>query len=112
MFSEEQATDELLQQWHPGIGRAIVEAWEFPEQIAEAVDEHELLDREHFGPADLTDIVSVANALAHIEDQEYSERLDPSQMPAFQRLNVDNNAIETILQESQEEIRSMAQALN
>jgi putative nucleotidyltransferase with HDIG domain len=111
LFSEEQTLHELLQQWHTGVGRAIVEAWEFPEQIAEAVDEHELLDREHFGPADLTDIVSVANLLAHMDEPQYAERVDPSQIPACQRLNVDTDTIQELLQESEAEVRSMAQAL-
>ena len=111
LFSEGEAINELVAQWHTGVGRAIVEAWEFPEQIAEAVDEHESLDREHFGPADLADIVCVANALAHIGEPDYDAQLDPSQTPAFQRLNVNTDAIQEILRESEEEIRSMAQAL-
>ena len=112
LLDEEQTLRQLLQDWHTGVGRAIVESWEFPEQIAEAVDEHEVLDREHFGPADLTDIVSVANLLAHLDEPDYAQDFDPSQMPACQRLNIDTDGIEELLQESEEEIRSMAQALN
>lgn len=38
LFEEPRMLEDLLQQWHSGIGQAIVEAWGFPEQVAEAVN--------------------------------------------------------------------------
>lgn len=112
LFEEQEALADLLQQWHPGIGRAIVEAWGFPEQIAEAVYEHETLDRELSGPADIVDIVIVANLLAHLGDPDYPEQPDLEQIPSCVRMQLDGETIKTILEESAEEIRSLSQALN
>jgi len=112
LFEEQQMLADLLQQWHTGIGRAIVEAWGFPEQVAEAVYEHETLERELSGPADIVDIIIVANLLAHLEDPDYPETLDLEQVPSCVRMKLDNETIKDILEESAEEIRSLSRALN
>lgn len=112
LFEEEQMLADLLQEWHPGIGRAIVEAWGFPESVAEAVNEHETLDRELTGPVDIIDIVIVANLLAHMQDPDYPEHPEPDQVPSCVRMNLDSEAIKAVLEESAEEIRSLSQAIN
>ena len=37
--------DEISRQWHPSIGKAILENWEFSEEMAQAVGEQEDLTR-------------------------------------------------------------------
>lgn len=109
LFIDDQEFTELLTQWHTGVGRAIVESWGFLDQIADAVDEHDELDRVHFGPADITDVVIVANLIANSQDSEWS---DIAGIPSCKRLNIDKQNIDRILGESSEEVNSMAQALS
>jgi len=111
LFDNSEALEGLLNEWHTGVGRAIVESWGFPEEIVDAVDEHELLDRENLGQADIADIVIVANLLANADEEQTTEQLELDQVPSVLRMRIDGETVRNIMQESDEEIRSMTQAL-
>jgi putative nucleotidyltransferase with HDIG domain len=110
LFANVAALEDLVNVWHTGVGRAIVEAWGFPEQIADAVDEHELVDRDKFGQADIADIVIVANLLAKADEEQATEKPELDQIPSLSRMKIDGETVWSLLQESDEEIRSMTQA--
>ena len=111
LIANEVALENLLNEWYTGVGRAIVDFWGFPAHIVDAVDEHELIDRVIIGPADITDIIIVANFLAKAEQEkdEVQETLD--QMPSVLRMKLDGETVLNYIQESDEEISSMMQAL-
>ncbi|MDX2320736.1 MAG: HDOD domain-containing protein [Moritella sp.] len=111
LIANEVALESLLNDWYTGVGRAIVDFWGFPAHIVDAVDEHESIDRVISGNADLTDIIIVANFLAKAEQEkdEVQETLD--QMPSVLRMNLDGETVLNYIQESDEEISSMMQAL-
>jgi len=111
LFANAEALEELLNEWHTGVGRAIVESWGFPEAIVDAVDEHELLDREKVGQADIADIVIVANLIANADEEQTTEQLELDQIPSVLRMKIDGETVRNLIQESDEEIRSMTQAL-
>lgn len=111
LFANEEALESLLNEWHAGVGRAIIESWGFPEQIAEAVDECELVNRERFGQPDITDIVIVANLLAKADEEQATEHTELDQVPSLLRMKIDGETLRNFMQESEEEIRSMTQAL-
>ena len=110
LFSDAQALQDLLDQWHTSVARAIVESWGFPEQIAQAVDEYELIDRDKFMPADVTDFVLVANLLSQTSDGDQANLLED--IPSLSRLKMSPESVKTLIDESQEEISSMTQALS
>lgn len=105
------AINGILLDWHPGIGRMIIETWGFSDAIAEAADEHECLDREHFGGADITDIVIVANQLSHLDSDDSEGQQALVQLPSFSKTGISPDDLVVILEESDEEIASMATAL-
>jgi putative nucleotidyltransferase with HDIG domain len=111
LFGEPEQLHELLETWHTGVGRAIIESWGFPPQIAEAADEHEMLGRNIPGSADTTDLVLAANLLVNLHDHPPEEMPDLAGIPACKKLRIDNLSMEGILAESEEEIRSLEQAL-
>jgi putative nucleotidyltransferase with HDIG domain len=111
LFGEPEQLHELLETWHTGVGRAIIESWGFPPQIAEAADEHEMLGRNIPGSADTTDLVLAANLLVNLHDHPPEEMPDLAGIPACKKLRIDNLSMEAILAESEEEIRSLEQAL-
>jgi hypothetical protein len=47
----------------------LTELWGFVEEIVEAIDEHEELDRTHYRPADITDTVIAATLI--LNNQEF-----------------------------------------
>lgn len=75
----------ILRDWHPTVARAILEHWEFPDDIITAVDEHETLDRQHSGPPDLADVICAANLLAQGDD-EMAEPVDLDRVGAISAL--------------------------
>ncbi len=111
LFDEPNMLNDIMQKWHTGVGRGILEAWGFSEQVARAADEHETLDRMHVGPPDLTDVVIVANLFAHRAATYQLPELDWEKIPALKKLNLTaENAFE-IIEESEEEIQSIINAL-
>ena len=110
LFDNPTALDQLVQEWHTGVGRAIVEAWGFSEAVAMATDEHEVLDYTTDAGPDITCIVLVSNLLAKLQMHEI-ESVDFDQIPAFRRLGLGGGNSEEILRESAEEIRSIVDAL-
>ena len=111
LFEDPQIMNSLLQDWHPGVGRAIIETWGFSEAIAVATDEHECLEREHIGSADITDIVIVANRLAYLDTCDSDGQQALAQLPSFSKVGIVPGELEVILEESEEEITSMTAAL-
>lgn len=113
LFDDAGALDTLMEQWHTGVGKAILDAWELPEQIGVAADEHESLDRDHDGAVDLADIILVANLYAYRTDgsPKYCDIAWDS-IPATGRLGLDQAASVAVLEESSEEIEAVMNALS
>ena len=119
LIEDPQALEQVMFDWHTGIGSAIIENWEFDEAMMNVADEHELYDREPFTPGhatDLTDVVLVANLMAHLieegDEADEEEHLGEwRQIPAFERLGLDDAAISEIKDSSREEIDSIISAL-
>lgn len=109
IFADDSAIEEISRQWQDEVGQAILESWEIPEGIADAVRNHTLLGRTHAGPADLTDVIMVANILS---GEGMPENIDWEKAPpAFGLLKLDSETCATTMMESEEEIKLIAQAL-
>lgn len=109
------ALNTALRGWHTGVGSAILQNWDFDEELVMVADEHELYDREVLGRADLTDVVLAANLFAHVAEQKLSPD-DPAEqhwvaIGSFKRLNIDEASIAVIKDESREEVNSIIAAL-
>ncbi len=105
----------VLREWHTGVGSAILQNWDFDEELVMVADEHELYDRDVMGRADLTDVVLAANLFAHVAEQEPSPD-DPAEQDwvaigSFKRLKIDEASIAVIKEESREEVNSIIAAL-
>jgi len=111
LFADEAALDELIAQWHSGVGRAIVESWGFPESIALAVDEHELLERGDMDAADVTDLVLVANLLATFPDEEHGRWEELHGLPSLARMNLEGESLQALVESSREDVASMVSAM-
>ncbi len=99
--------DQLIDRLHARIGGAILKHWQFPEALIAVAAEHENLDRQHAGPADLVDLVQVANLQSHIDSDHPLARADWGQVSAFQRLGLEVDVHEIELTDVAEQIEQV-----
>ena len=110
LFRDPAALGQVLRDWHANVGKAIVENWGFPEHIAEAIGEHENIDRQA-GQADVADVLTVAAMSAGFVGQEVDFELNMQGVRAFRRLGLDNAKCEHIMRNCTEEISALRSAL-
>ena len=78
-----------MRDWHANVGKAIVENWGFPEHIAEAIGEHENIERMD-ERRDVTDVLTVAVMMAGFFGHEIDFELNMQGVKSFCRLGLDN----------------------
>ena len=101
----------IVSEWHGRVAQAILRNWEMADEVVMAVVAAENLDREHEGTTDLTDVLSVGNALASLGPDPHSDEMLFLGMPAARRMKLDAKSCGIALAESHLEISSLRQAL-
>lgn len=110
LLHEPEALARLREELHGYMGKRILEAWHFPQEMTQAAEEHGQLTRIHDGPADLTDVVMVANLHANLRLKKTSP-VPWDQIPAFQALALTPEKSIEAMKQSRTEIEAMASAL-
>jgi HD-like signal output (HDOD) protein len=111
LFTNEPAYHAIVRDWHASIAKVLLENWEMPAEIVLAVSEYEVLDREHRGAPDLSDVLTVGHLLASYRDYPDSVELNMQGVSASRRLQLDGAAYAKLLGESSEEIAAVQSAL-
>jgi HD-like signal output (HDOD) protein len=111
LFANQAAYSAIVRDWHSAIAKALLENWEMAEEVIEAVSSFEDLEREHAGPVDLTDVVTVGNLLAAFKDHPETIELNMHDVAACKRMNIDRASYEQLIDESEHEIETLRQAL-
>lgn len=111
LFADQSAYQSIVSDWHTSIAKALLENWEMADEIVNAVSDFEGFDREHAGPADLTDVLTVAYLMVLYQDHPESIELNMQGVTACQRIRLDRDAYEKLISESTDEIAAMRQAL-
>lgn len=110
MFADVGILRNIPHQTHAQISPAILESWDVPEDIITAARDHATFDRIHYAPADLTDVVMVANILAKRGCPGTAESAEWSTLPsAFGRLNLNATTCAAVMLKSEEEIEQISQ---
>jgi HD-like signal output (HDOD) protein len=106
LFANEAALNEIIDEWHASIGKAILENWNFPEAMAQAVGEQANADRTEEGPADLNDVIAIAILMA-------SNGTDVAlhELGAAKRLGLDSEKTQGVMRESAAEVNALSLAL-
>jgi putative nucleotidyltransferase with HDIG domain len=109
-FKEPEMLQQLLRDWHANVGKAIVENWGFPEHIAEAIGEHENIERIN-DERDVTDVLTVAVMMAGFFGHEADLELNMQGVKSFWRLGLDNQKCVHVMRDCAEEISALRTAL-
>ncbi len=105
VLTDEAAFRSVLGEWHPRLGRVVIEAWELSAELAAAVGDHESCGLEAPDPPTLTSIVAAANYFAeHSEtacaDPEFHEKL-----PNLGSLAVDKPTFDWLIRAADVDVR-------
>ena len=107
LLEDTDLLDDLIKELHGCIGAAILRHWKFPDSLVAVAAEHENLQRSHDGPADLIDVVQVANLQARLDSDHPLADCDWSSVPAFAKLGLADDVHEIELTDRQEEIEEV-----
>lgn len=107
IMENENALNRLLEVLHTRVGTLVLKAWKFPEELINAVSDHENLQRDPGTDPDYGDVVLVANLLSHVGTDHRHTRLDWSTIPAFSRLALTPEESIEVLKNAREQIQEI-----
>jgi len=111
LFHDAGSLNEIIRNWSAPIAKALLENWAMPAEIVTAVSEFEDHEREHEGPPDLTDVLTVGSLLAVYRQWPDSIELNLQDVRACARMHMDLPAYEQLIAESDSEFEALRQAL-
>jgi HD-like signal output (HDOD) protein len=111
LFSDRPAYEQIVRDWHVSVAQALLENWEISEDIVKAISEFEDLDRGHTGPADLSDVLTVAHLMVSYQEYPESIELNMQGVSARKRMALDGTSYSNIILESSDEIKELQEAL-
>lgn len=111
LFANQAIYAAIVRDWHSAIAKALLENWEMADEVIEAVSNFEDLERTNPGEVDLTDVVTVGNLLAAFKDHPETIELNMHDVAACKRMQIDRASYEQLIDESEQEIDTLRQAL-
>ncbi len=111
LFGGDAELNEIIENWHAPIGKAILENWEFPEAMAQAVADQANSTRDEDGAADLADVVAVAILIASYGTDIGGLELALQGHAGAKRLGLDETKTMSVMQDSAAEVTALGQAL-
>jgi HD-like signal output (HDOD) protein len=111
LFEDQVTYGQIVRDWHSPVAKALLENWDMAEEIVSAVSDYEDMEREHSGPVDLTDVLTVGNLLAAFKEHPESLEINMHDVAACKRMNIDRATYEKLIDESESEIDALRQAL-
>jgi HD-like signal output (HDOD) protein len=111
LFSDRDMLDGIVNDWHAAIGKAILENWDFSEEMAEAIGEQQNHSRDEPAAPDLRDVIAVAIVMAsHYPDLARLEEALQG-LPAAPRFGLDQEKTHLVVQGCIAEVSALCVAL-
>ena len=111
LFTSGGMIEQIVGEWHASIGKAILENWEFPESMAQAVGEQEELARHEPEQADLSDVLAVAILMSRYSASEPDVVQALDGLPSSMRLGLSEKRIVSVMRDSALEVKALGTAL-
>jgi HD-like signal output (HDOD) protein len=111
LFADTVMLDGILRDWHASIGKAILENWEFSEEMAAAVGDQNDHTRDGPGAPDLRDVIAMAIVLSshHANADGIDEALDG--LPTAKRFGLNKERARLLMRECAAEVSALSSAL-
>ena len=109
LLDDDKRLANVVSKLHTLIGTAILDEWNFPQELIDVVAEHENLERDSGDQVDYVDIVTVANLHSYIGTSHPLAHRDWSNIPAFKKLGLSPEESIAAMEEAQEEVNIIQQ---
>ena len=110
VLAAEAAFQSVLADWHPRLGRAVIEAWGLPAELADAAGNHQACGLEASSPATLTATVAVANYLAENSEAAINDADFHAKVPNLGSLSVDKPTFDWLIRAADVDVRLLTMA--
>jgi HD-like signal output (HDOD) protein len=112
LFRDATTLNQIVEDWHVGIGKAILESWGFAEATVQAVADQTDVERSGIESADLSDVIQVALVMASFPADPVALQLALAPLPAAVRLGLDEAKTAGILRDFASEVGALQSALD
>jgi HD-like signal output (HDOD) protein len=110
LFASEDVLKDIINDWYPSIGKAILENWKFSESMARAVGQEDF-SRTDLDSPDLTDVVGIAMLMVAYGTDIAGLEQTLEELPAAKRLGMNQSKTLAVMQDSAAEVTALSQAL-
>ncbi len=111
LFNSAGTLNQIINDWHAQIGKAILENWEFPEVMVQAVADQQDLSREDVETADLSDIIAISILMSSFDSDVTGLQVAMHGVPAVARLGLDEAKTAAVMKEFGAEVGALRSAL-
>jgi len=105
VLASEAAFQSVLADWHPRLGRAVIEAWELPTELAAAVGDHQSCGLEAPSPPTMTATVAVASYLAENSELACNDAEFHAKVPNLGALALDKPTFDWLIRAADVDVR-------
>ncbi len=107
LLGDKKSFDAVLEKWNGQISKSIIEAWGFPEEIAQSADPATYIDQDEEAAPAYVDVVAVAKWLV----DHGEESLDFSEDPSCVKLGVTKKTVADVMAKYRDKLKTMQQSL-
>jgi len=111
VFADVEANRRIVEAWHIQLAVGLLKQWGMPSSIIQAVESQESGHRARDGSADLADVLIVARLLAASVASPNEVQDELQRVPALGRIGLEAATLLTILEQSQEQVKTLQLAL-
>jgi putative nucleotidyltransferase with HDIG domain len=111
LLENEAELNLIIRKLHPKIGKAILQAWNFPAELVKVAAEHEDLSR-NSEQVDFVDVVTVANLQSYMGSNHPLANEDWSNIPAFAKLGLSHDVNVVEMEETADDIKEAQRLLS
>jgi HD-like signal output (HDOD) protein len=112
LFRNDAAYRAIIRDWHAEVARMILGTWDMDQAIVSAVGQFEEFDRQHPGPIDLTDVLTISYLLAAYQEHPSTLEINMKDVAVCSRLGLTRDDYEALILESREEVTSLRDVLD
>ena len=111
LFADSATLHGIITDWHASIGKAILENWDFSDEMAMAVGDQDDHGNAEAGAADLRDVIAIGIVMASCGADLDSLQLALQERPAAMRLGLTEAKTALVIKECATEVAALNDAL-